>query len=83
MPFDRLKQMIVYTPLIREPAPFPVRLQAYKDGTQLLGPKDDPEGWKVFSPVKIEGKLEDSGEMKGTYTVSKKLNSRRTKLTSI
>ncbi|KLO17423.1 hypothetical protein SCHPADRAFT_887051 [Schizopora paradoxa] len=67
---DTLKQSIVYTPLIREPTPFPSRLQAYKDGTPLLSPQNDPQGWKTFSPVEIEGKLEGTGKVKGTYSLA-------------
>ncbi len=56
----RLEQIIAYTPLIREPAPYPARLQAYKDGTPLLGPKEDSEGWKTFPPIEIDG---DTGKL--------------------
>lgn len=32
---------------------------AYWEGSPLVGPEGDPEGWKVLTPVKIQGALSD------------------------
>lgn len=34
-----------------------LRQLAYTEGIPLFGPKEDPFGWKIFPPVKVQGTL--------------------------
>jgi len=44
-----------YIPVIRPPTLPPLRRLAYEEGTPLLGPKVDPDGWNLQNSVQIEG----------------------------
>lgn len=42
---------------------------AYSDGSLLIGPEGDPEGWKVLPPVQVKGTLFNVKEVEVTCTV--------------
>lgn len=67
---DTLRQAIGYTPVLKEPKPSPLRLQAYKDGSPIPGPTTDPDGWKTFPPVDIKGELFKTRKVAATYSLS-------------
>ncbi|CCL99286.1 uncharacterized protein FIBRA_01302 [Fibroporia radiculosa] len=48
---------LVFLPVSRSEAPPPLREAAYRDGTALIGPDGDPEGWNVLPPAKFTGAL--------------------------
>ncbi|KAF5326926.1 hypothetical protein D9619_004162 [Psilocybe cf. subviscida] len=50
---------IIYQPTTIPDPPSAVRRMAYWEGSPLVGPEGDPEGWKVLPPVKIQGALSD------------------------
>ncbi|PIL35629.1 hypothetical protein GSI_02357 [Ganoderma sinense ZZ0214-1] len=50
VPFD-------YVPLARPSPPTILRQLAYQQDAEIVGPEGDPEGWKSFDPIKIEGVL--------------------------
>ncbi|KAJ7707366.1 hypothetical protein B0H17DRAFT_1032510 [Mycena rosella] len=52
-----------YFPITQPEPPSPLRQLAYREGTELLGPKIDPDGWKVLQPLKVKGKLFDAKEV--------------------
>ena len=64
-----MRQAIGYTPVLKEPKPSPLRLQAYKDGSPIPGPTTDPDGWKTFPPVDIKGELFKTRKVAATYSV--------------
>ncbi|KAF8815522.1 hypothetical protein BYT27DRAFT_7193253 [Phlegmacium glaucopus] len=37
--------------------PSALRRLSYAEGSQLIGPDGDPEGWKILAPVKVKGTL--------------------------
>ncbi|TDL20412.1 hypothetical protein BD410DRAFT_370315 [Rickenella mellea] len=54
----RLSTFFVYAPR-SEPASFsPLRQAAYRENTPLLGPENDPQGWKVFPSVVMSGRYD-------------------------
>ncbi|KAJ8494400.1 hypothetical protein ONZ45_g13244 [Pleurotus djamor] len=46
-----------YSPMMHPGPPSALRSLAYSDGTLLVGPEGDPEGWKVCPSVKVKGTL--------------------------
>lgn len=68
--FSRLTTSIFYTPLSRAEPPSALRQVAYAEGTTLVGPEGDPEGWTVLSPVQIKGILFDTRPVEMECTVS-------------
>ncbi|EGN98814.1 hypothetical protein SERLA73DRAFT_54832 [Serpula lacrymans var. lacrymans S7.3] len=44
-----------YNIITRADPPSSLRQLAYREGSPLIGPKGDPEGWKVLPPVSIKG----------------------------
>ncbi|KAI0367999.1 hypothetical protein BV20DRAFT_949122 [Pilatotrama ljubarskyi] len=52
-----LATSFVYMPIIRADPPSPLRQLAYREGTALIGPEGDPEGWKVLPSVSIAGTI--------------------------
>lgn len=46
-----------YHPITLPEKPSPLRLLAYSEGSSLVGPEGDPEGWKVLPEIKIKGTL--------------------------
>lgn len=49
--------MFTYTPRTIPGPPSSLRQQAYNEGSELLGPKVDPEGWEVLPDVVFQGTL--------------------------
>ena len=37
--------------------PSTLRRLAYQEGSQLIGPDGDPQGWKILTPIKVKGTL--------------------------
>ncbi|KAJ7761956.1 hypothetical protein DFH07DRAFT_956974 [Mycena maculata] len=58
-----LSQTLHYLPLTQPETPSPLRQVAYKEGSGLVGPEGDPDGWKVLEPVQMKGKLFDVREV--------------------
>ncbi|GBE87898.1 hypothetical protein SCP_1201230 [Sparassis crispa] len=61
---------IVYVQLSRADPPSPLRQVAYTEGTAIIGPDGDPEGWKTLSPVKIIGTLFKTRQIELQCTLS-------------
>ncbi|KDR76940.1 hypothetical protein GALMADRAFT_420148 [Galerina marginata CBS 339.88] len=53
--FVRLSAPFIYIPVIRPPPIPPLRRLAYEEGTPLLGPKVDPDGWFLPKTLEIKG----------------------------
>jgi len=54
---------LVYLPYWRAESPSLLRRTAYQNGTPLLGPEADPDGWKPLPTVTITGTLFNSREI--------------------
>jgi hypothetical protein len=50
--------------------PSALHARVYAEGGVILGPDVDPEGWKVYDPIKITGTLFGTREVSVQYTVS-------------
>ena len=50
--------------------PSPLRALVYAEGGVILGPDADPQGWKMFDPVKILGTLFNARDVSVRCTVS-------------
>ena len=46
-----------YVPLARPSPPTILRQLAYQQDASIIGPDGDPDGWKTYEPVKMEGVL--------------------------
>jgi len=46
-----------YRPVTVPDSPSALRQLAYSEGSPILGPDDDPDGWKVLPPVTVTGRL--------------------------
>lgn len=64
-----LATSLVYLPVVQAGPPSPLRQAAYAEGSTLIGPEGDPEGWKVLSPAKVTGTLFDSRQVELQCTV--------------
>ena len=60
----------VYIPRWVALPPSALRRLAYSEGSPLLGPDADPEGWKVLPAVTIAGTLFEAKSVEVTATVS-------------
>ncbi|KAH9928377.1 uncharacterized protein B0H18DRAFT_1157817 [Fomitopsis serialis] len=60
----------VYLPVTRAEPPPRLRLAAYRDGTALVGPDGDPEGWQIAPPAKVTGTLFDSRQVDVEYKLT-------------
>ncbi|KAF7312501.1 hypothetical protein MIND_00263800 [Mycena indigotica] len=69
-PNQTLTKSFAYMPLVQPDPPSKLRQMAYKDGTELLGPEIDIDGWKVLQPVKVKGKLFDAKEVEIECTLA-------------
>jgi len=58
-----------YHPTTLPDLPSPLRRLAYSEGSPLIGPEGDPEGWKVLPQVKIRGTLFGTKEVEVDCTV--------------
>ncbi|KAF5326885.1 hypothetical protein D9619_004143 [Psilocybe cf. subviscida] len=56
----RIPAAFGYIPITRPPPMPPLRLQAYAQGTSLLGPTIDPDGWHSTDAVSIKGRAFNS-----------------------
>ncbi|KAI0255041.1 hypothetical protein BJV78DRAFT_1279651 [Lactifluus subvellereus] len=54
---NRLSTSFAFLPRTVADPPSPLRALVYAEGEAILGPDADPEGWKVYEPVKIAGTL--------------------------
>ncbi|KAI0783856.1 hypothetical protein BC629DRAFT_1593993 [Irpex lacteus] len=61
---------IYYTPLSRADPPSPLRQAAYVEGTSIVGPNGDPNGWKSLPQVRISGTLFKSRTVNVDCTIS-------------
>lgn len=52
---SRLVVPIRYMPLARPCAPTIMRQLAYLQNAPVVGPEDDPDGWKTLEPIAVEG----------------------------
>ncbi|KAH9847696.1 hypothetical protein C2E23DRAFT_847726 [Lenzites betulinus] len=52
-----LATTFVYMPINRAEPPSPLRQLAYREGSALVGPEGDPEGWKVLPSVTVAGTI--------------------------
>ncbi|KAI5122909.1 hypothetical protein M0805_007587 [Coniferiporia weirii] len=55
-----LSTSFAYVPRWVAPPPSTLRRLAYSDGSPLIGPEGDPEGWKILPSVKVTGTLFDA-----------------------
>ena len=69
-PLCRLATSFVYTPRILAPRPSLLREAAYEEGSLLIGPEGDPDGWQTLTPLKVTGKLFDVKPVEFQCTVS-------------
>lgn len=60
---------MAYSLRIKPGPPSPLRQLAYADNTPLLGPDQDPTGWKVLEPKIVSGKLFQNREVQIKCTV--------------
>ncbi|KAI0950800.1 hypothetical protein AcW1_008009 [Taiwanofungus camphoratus] len=65
-----LATSLVYLPVVQAGPPSPLRQAAYAEGSTLIGPEGDPEGWKVLSPAKVTGTLFDSRQVELQCTLA-------------
>lgn len=49
--------------------PSPLRRIAYAEGSPLIGPEGDPEGWKILPGLKIKGTLFNTKDVEVDCTV--------------
>ncbi|KAF8968053.1 hypothetical protein BDZ97DRAFT_1655513 [Flammula alnicola] len=72
--FLRVNQTLVtnfgYQPSILPELPSPLRRLAYSEGSPLIGPDGDPEGWKVLPQVKIKGTLFNTKDVEVNCTLA-------------
>jgi hypothetical protein len=66
----RLSTNFAFLPRSVAKPPSALRALAYAEGGVVLGPDADPEGWKVYDPVKITGTLFKAREVSVQCTVS-------------
>ncbi|KDR78940.1 hypothetical protein GALMADRAFT_137911 [Galerina marginata CBS 339.88] len=56
-PNHKIQATIGYMPMTRPPPLLDLRRLAYQQGTPLLGPTIDPEGWSATESVQVQGNL--------------------------
>jgi hypothetical protein len=66
----RLSTNFAFIPRTVAEPPSAFRARAYAEGGVILGPDADPEGWKVYDPIKITGTLFGTREVSVQCTVS-------------
>lgn len=52
-----LSTNVGYSPATFPDPPSTLRSLAYQEGSQLIGPDGDPQGWKILTPIKVKGTL--------------------------
>ncbi|CDO77950.1 hypothetical protein BN946_scf184720.g4 [Trametes cinnabarina] len=65
-----LATSIVYLPMVRAESPSPLRQLAYREGSGLVGPDGDPDGWKVLTPVTVMGTIFGARQVELQCTVA-------------
>ncbi len=65
----RLTTNFAYVPLTRAQPPSALRQLAYREGSSLVGPQGDPQGWKVLPAVKVVGTVFDARKVEFECTV--------------
>jgi len=58
-----------YQPVSYPDPPSALRQLSYVEGSGLIGPDGDPEGWKILEPVSIKGTLFDAREVQAKCLV--------------
>ena len=66
---DRLSTNFAFIPRTVAEPPSALRARAYAESGVILGPDADPEGWKVYDPIKITGTLFGTREVSVQCTV--------------
>ncbi|KAI0077074.1 hypothetical protein K474DRAFT_1753683 [Panus rudis PR-1116 ss-1] len=59
-----------YTPKWRAEPPSPLRQVAYQEGSSIIGPEGDPDGWKVLPAVSVKGTIFNSREIEATCSLA-------------
>ncbi|KAF8271168.1 hypothetical protein EI94DRAFT_615456 [Lactarius quietus] len=77
---NRLSMSFAFVPRTVADPPSPLRALVYSEGGMILGPDADPQGWKVFDPIKITGTLFNVRDVTVQHTVSGLLHSGTTPL---
>ena len=63
---------IQYVPLARPCAPTILRQLAYQQNSPIVGPSNDPDGWKTLETVIVDGMLFRSIRVSARCTVSRR-----------
>lgn len=72
---ESLSTFIAYTPCITPDPPSPLRQLAYMERSPIPGPEIDPEGWKVFPVVVMQGTVFNNREATVYCSVSVSISS--------
>lgn len=59
-PDSQLRTVLAYIPCIRPREPSMLRQLAYQEGSPLLPPEMDPEGWRTLPTLPVRGKIFNS-----------------------
>ncbi|KAF9477992.1 hypothetical protein BDN70DRAFT_809665 [Pholiota conissans] len=65
-----LETNFAFIPSIVPELPSVLRRLAYSDGSLLIGPEGDPQGWSVLPPVQIKGTLFNAKDVEVTCTLA-------------
>jgi len=60
----------VYLPITRAEPPSHLRQISYGEGSPLIGPEGDPEGWKVLPPIKVSGTIFNTRQVEVQCTIA-------------
>jgi len=74
-PNSKLGTLLLYVPCIKPEPPSALRQLAYQEGSPILGPDIDPDGWKTLKPTFINGTIfrDRSIDAKCTLSLAKPL----------
>jgi hypothetical protein len=67
---SRFGTILAYVPCIRPEPPSPLRQLAYQEGSPIMGPDIDTDGWKTLESVSINGTVFNDRLVKAKCTVS-------------
>ncbi|KAH9168854.1 hypothetical protein EDB89DRAFT_2115250 [Lactarius sanguifluus] len=67
---SKLSTSFAFLPRTVADPPSPLRALVYAEGGAVLGPDADPQGWKVFDPVRITGMLFNAREVNVQCTLA-------------
>ncbi|KAI0326428.1 hypothetical protein GY45DRAFT_1285553 [Cubamyces sp. BRFM 1775] len=65
-----LATSFVYLPIIKADPPSHLRQLAYREGSALIGPEGDPDGWKVLPSVTVAGTIFGARQVELQCTVA-------------